>query len=121
MTSGDDRDDIPRLPADTIALLGDFYSEREQNEKRFEDLKAQTEDDRLQTPLSMTTFTEDWNASQFWYSDATAILLAEQLLRGSANHTRIAIVSAPSVFIQLKNLLVRASRKLYPVLKRSHK
>ncbi|CAL8577703.1 Protein-lysine N-methyltransferase efm5 [Xanthoria parietina] len=54
------------LPADTLALLGDFYSERAQKEKHLEDLKAQTDDDRLQTPLSMTMFTEDWNSSQFW-------------------------------------------------------
>ncbi|KAL8854046.1 MAG: hypothetical protein Q9221_001169 [Calogaya cf. arnoldii] len=66
MSIGDDGEDIPKLSADTLALLGDFYAEREQNEKRFEDLKSQTEDDRLATPLSMTMFTEDWNASQFW-------------------------------------------------------
>ncbi|KAI4278987.1 MAG: hypothetical protein LQ337_000594 [Flavoplaca oasis] len=109
MSSADDEDDIPKLSAATLALLGDFYSEQEQNKQQFEDLKAQTEDDRLQTPLSMTLFTEDWNASQFWYSDETAVLLAEQLLRDSTKETRIAVVSAPSVFIQLKNILVRGN------------
>ncbi|KAL8862556.1 MAG: hypothetical protein Q9178_001054 [Gyalolechia marmorata] len=112
MSTGDDGDDIPKLPADTLALLEDFYSERDQNEKRFEHLKAQTEDDRLETPLSMTMFTEDWNASQFWYSDETAILLAEQLLKGATKDTRIALVSAPSVFIQVKNLLVRGDHDI---------
>ena len=85
MSSGDDEDDIPyhlaiddlqdglsaelarrKLSAATMALLGDFYSEREQNEQRFENLKAHTEDNQLRTPLSMSMFTEDWNASQFW-------------------------------------------------------
>ncbi|KAL8893063.1 MAG: hypothetical protein Q9215_000068 [Flavoplaca cf. flavocitrina] len=98
-----------KLSAATLALLGDFYSEREENKQQFEDLKAQNEDERLQTPLSMTLFTEDWNASQFWYSDETAVLLAEQLLRDSTKETRIAVVSAPSVFIQLKNILVRGN------------
>ena len=55
----------------------------------------------------MDAFTEDWNASQFWYSDETAMVLARQLLDGATDETRIAVVSAPSAFIQLKNLLVR--------------
>jgi hypothetical protein len=54
----------------------------------------------------MDAFTEDWNASQFWYSDETAMVLARQLLDGATDETRIAVVSAPSAFIQLKNLLV---------------
>ena len=54
----------------------------------------------------MEAFTEDWNASQFWYSDETASLLASQLLDGATDETRIAVVSAPSVFIQLKNMVV---------------
>lgn len=54
----------------------------------------------------MEAFTEDWNASQFWYSDETATVLAKQLLDGATDETRIAVVSAPSAFIQLKNLIV---------------
>jgi len=48
---------------------------------------------------------EDWNASQFWYSDETATTLAQQLLDGASAGTHIAVVSAPSVYVQLKNLL----------------
>ena len=40
------------------------------------------------------------------YSDETATLLAEELLRGADAETSIAVVSAPSVFVQLKNLVV---------------
>ena len=58
----------------------------------------------------MDAFTEDWNVSQFWYSDETATVLARQLLDGATDETKIAVVSAPSAFIQLKNLLV--SREL---------
>ena len=42
------------------------------------------------------------------YSDETATLLARQLLDGATDETRIVVVSAPSAFIQLKNLLVCA-------------
>jgi hypothetical protein len=73
----------------------------------------------------MEAFAEDWNESQFWvrnglflitrlhtdgnaqYSDETATVLAEELLRGADAENSIAVVSAPSVFVQLKNLLVR--------------
>lgn len=54
----------------------------------------------------MDAFTEDWNVSQFWYSDETATVLARQLLDGATDETKIAVVSAPSAFVQLKNLLV---------------
>lgn len=40
------------------------------------------------------------------YSDETATLLARELLKGANGESRIAIVSAPSVFVQVKNLLV---------------
>ena len=33
-------------------------------------------------------------------------MLAKQLLDGTTSESRIAVVSAPSVFVQLKNLLV---------------
>ena len=51
------------------------------------------------------------------YSDDTATLLAKQLLEGATSETCIAVVSAPSVFIQLKNLLVSfLSLQQYPSL-----
>jgi len=45
------------------------------------------------------------------YSDKTAKTLAEELLRGADGKKAIAVVSAPSVFVQLKNLLVCYSRR----------
>jgi hypothetical protein len=75
----------------------------------------------------MDAFAEDWNESQFWvsdvlqlretsqlltrrgqYSQETATILAKQLLADSNSETTIAVISAPSVFVQLKNLLVSA-------------
>ncbi len=89
-----------------MGALKEFYGEQDARQKQFEDLRDQAEDE-FAGKLSMNAFTEDWNASQFWYSDETATLLARQLLDGATDQTRIAVVSAPSVFVQLKNLLVR--------------
>jgi len=48
--------------------LQDFYTERDQKEKNFEDLKFKLDESQQcqQAPLSMNMFSEDWNASQFW-------------------------------------------------------
>ena len=43
----------------------------------------------------------------FKYSEETANLLARELLDGATEETTIAVVSAPSVFVALKNILVR--------------
>lgn len=40
------------------------------------------------------------------YSDETANHLAKQLLDGATAETNIAVVSAPSAFVALKNILV---------------
>lgn len=42
----------------------------------------------------------------FQYSDETATILARQLLDGADASSLIAVVSAPSVFIMLKNIAV---------------
>ncbi|KAF2737955.1 hypothetical protein EJ04DRAFT_487148 [Polyplosphaeria fusca] len=111
-------DDLPQLPADTLAALKEFYGAQTQRQKQFEDLKAQAENDfEGKQKFSMEAFTEDWNASQFWYDDITATALARQLLDGATNETRIAVVSAPSVFIQLKNLLASEEYQFQPQLK----
>lgn len=51
--------------------------------------------------LSMKLFQEDWQLSQFWYDDATAEALANELLK-QANGGMIVCVSAPTVFMFLK-------------------
>jgi hypothetical protein len=88
-----------------LDALKEFYGERDARQKQFEELKGQAEDD-FEGKLSMDAFTEDWNVSQFWYDDETATTLARQLLDGATDDTKIAVVSAPSAFIQLKNLMV---------------
>lgn len=57
---------VRELHADTITALQEFYSERDAQEKRFQDLKSHIEQKSSQAQLSMELFSEDWNASQFW-------------------------------------------------------
>lgn len=108
--------------------LKSFYAERDAHAQQFEKLQAAAEEQHAsssQQPLSMSLFTEDWNESQFWacflpldltltqtcltrsqYSDETATHLAKQLLDGATPDMTVVVVSAPSVFVQLKNLVV---------------
>ena len=101
-----------KLSASTLSALQEFYSERDERAKQFEDLKVVSEqkhDEKHRStkqPLSMSAFAEDWNESQFWYSDETATLLARKLLDGATGIDVIAVVCAPSVFVQVVNLLV---------------
>ena len=74
-------------------------------ETKFEDLKTSVELQALKGELNMKSFSEDWNSSQFWYDDDTAKLLAKQLLEGTTPEMQIAVVCAPSVFVQLKNMI----------------
>ncbi|KAI9710531.1 MAG: hypothetical protein M1820_002667 [Bogoriella megaspora] len=112
----DDDDDMPQLSASALAALQEFSAERDDREKQFTDLQNQAKNDFQAQPLSMDAFSEDWNSSQFWirdgankhkYSNETATILARQLLNGASKDTTIAVVSAPSAFVQLKNILVR--------------
>ncbi|KAK5129758.1 hypothetical protein LTR08_002824 [Meristemomyces frigidus] len=115
----DDDDDMPSLPADTLSLLDDFAAEKNARAKRFEELKLQAESNFDATnggTLSMDLFGEDWNASQFWYTDETARTLAKQLLQDVTASSCIAVVSAPSVYIALRNILSEDDSILKPRL-----
>ncbi|TKA82104.1 hypothetical protein B0A55_01807 [Friedmanniomyces simplex] len=96
----DDGEDVPQLPADTLKLLDEFATEKNAAANKFKDLKLQSEGDYAGR-LSMEAF----RASQFWYTDKTARTLAEQLLHGASTETSIAVVSAPSVYLALRNIL----------------
>jgi EEF1A lysine methyltransferase 1 len=114
----------------TLDALKEFYADRDAHEKLFEDLKSASQEDAVQQSLTMDAFAEDWNESQFWvswvlyqtsrlltewgqYSQETATVLAKQLLANSNGESTIAVISAPSVFVQLKNLLVCTARKFW--------
>ncbi|OTA21040.1 hypothetical protein BTJ68_14955 [Hortaea werneckii EXF-2000] len=94
----DTYDDLS-LPADTLQLLADFAAEQDANVKAFEDLKLETAEDS-DKPAADGKLTMD-----FWYTDATARIYAEQLLDGATSDSSIAIESTPSVYVALRNVL----------------
>ncbi|PQE31728.1 hypothetical protein CJF32_00001057 [Rutstroemia sp. NJR-2017a WRK4] len=90
-------DDMPVLSGSALDALKEFYADRDAQLQKFEELKQKAEE-QADAPLTMEAFAED-------YSNETATLLAQELLRDADAETVIAVVSAPSVFIQVKNLL----------------
>ncbi|KAK6837887.1 hypothetical protein PG987_006168 [Apiospora arundinis] len=106
-----DFDDEPiTLSAGALDALKEFYHERDVHVEKFEKLKTQA--DAVEILSMRDMFKEDWQESQFWYSDDCATLLAEQLLDGATKETTIAIVSTPSVFVAIKNILNAADYTL---------
>ncbi|SMQ55288.1 unnamed protein product [Zymoseptoria tritici ST99CH_1A5] len=110
-----DDDEVLQLPADTLRLLQEFNTEKDARAKQFEELKSKAESD-FEGKLSMDFFGEDWNASQFWYTDETARTLARQLLKDATKDSAIAVVSAPSVYVALRNILAEESELPRPKL-----
>ncbi|XP_078078246.1 EEF1A lysine methyltransferase 1 isoform X3 [Mustelus asterias] len=47
---------------------------------------------------------EDWQLSQFWYSDETALRLAQEAIEAAGSDGRIACISTPSIYQKLKQL-----------------
>ncbi|CCC67078.1 hypothetical protein NCAS_0A05200 [Naumovozyma castellii] len=91
------------LSADTLAALQEFRQEEEEHQKKFAQLYSQADEDmKMKKEQGMNLFKEDWQLSQFWYSDKTADLLADALLEGADENTVIAVVSAPSVYAAIQ-------------------
>lgn len=101
----DEDDDMPMLSLDTLQILNAFYAENE--EIKFLDMTrlSGTSSD----PWFVDNFCEDWQLSQFWYSNQTADTIAREVyaLVSAASpqrQLRIACVSTPSVFRALRRL-----------------
>lgn len=87
-------DDDFSLHPDTLAALHEFLAERKKAEER-----AEREAQELDTAVLATP--EDWQLSQFWYDEDTAIFLAKELIAAAAEFgpgARVACISCPSVY-----------------------
>ncbi|KAK6893764.1 Protein-lysine N-methyltransferase EFM5 [Candida tropicalis] len=103
-----DSDDEPiTLSAHALAALQEFKNEEQERLEKFESLYQQSEDKfdeqkKQQANITIDDFKEDWQLSQFWYSDETARILGKALLEGSDDETVVVIASAPSVYAAIK-------------------
>ncbi|XP_075149997.1 protein-lysine N-methyltransferase CG9154 [Haematobia irritans] len=92
-------DDVTTLPADTMAILQQFLAEKAQREQQeLEKIEKKAGKD--------AEFEEDWQLSQFWYSQSTKEIIggvASQLL-GNSKDYRMALLSCPSLYGTIKEI-----------------
>ncbi|XP_070394786.1 EEF1A lysine methyltransferase 1 [Dermacentor albipictus] len=95
MRSSESADDEgpPELSDYAKAALEEFLREREEQEKG-------------------TAPQEDWQLSQFWYSDETAAALANEALRAAGPEGAIACISCPTLYAKLRELGCKNTLKL---------
>lgn len=105
------------MSAESIAALQEFRDEQKSRLAKFAEMYEGAENEfssrngeklddtksgKKDPKLTIDDFQEDWQLSQFWYSDETANILADALLEGADKSTVICIVSAPSVYAMIK-------------------
>ncbi|KAL3882132.1 hypothetical protein ACJMK2_028503 [Sinanodonta woodiana] len=96
----DSDDDSPQLSAHTLAALREFYQDQEQRTRHEESVtNALGSEDVFKTDLQ-----ENWQLSQFWYDDDSAVRLAEAALDAAGRNGRIVCISAPTTYKKIKQL-----------------
>ncbi|XP_067889758.1 EEF1A lysine methyltransferase 1 [Heterodontus francisci] len=88
----DSDDDDTQLSAHTLAALQEFHLD--QQKKQYAAFNNSV----------VGSIEEDWQLSQFWYSDETALRLAQEAIEAAGSDGRIACISTPSVYQKLKQL-----------------
>ncbi|XP_062910248.1 EEF1A lysine methyltransferase 1 [Mobula hypostoma] len=91
MKESDDDDEV-QLSAHTLAALQEFYLDQQKRQC--------TEGNNYH----VGSVEENWQLSQFWYSDETADRLAQEAIEAVGGGGRIACISVPSVYQKLKQL-----------------
>ena len=95
LTVLEDGEEEPQLSAATFSALAEFYSEQEAREEQQEAAR------QLAESGADIDWKEDWQLSQFWYSEETALSLARAVLdsvKEMDGGARVACVSAPTLY-----------------------
>jgi len=97
-TDEEEEEEELELNPETFSALAEFYKEQEERERR--------QAEALTGAGADVDLPEDWQLSQFWYTDATADALASAVAAAVADvdKPRIACVSAPTLYRALKRL-----------------
>jgi len=97
-TTTEEEEEELELNPETFSALAEFYKEQEERERR--------QAEALTGAGVDVDLPEDWQLSQFWYTDATADALASAVAAAVANvdQPRIACISAPTLYRALKRL-----------------
>ncbi|EGV62710.1 Protein-lysine N-methyltransferase efm5 [Yamadazyma tenuis] len=107
-----DNDEPITLSAHALAALQEFKDEEKKRLEVFEQLYKKSEEDfdaknesqpTNNQPVSIDSFSEDWQLSQFWYTDETSKILGKALLEGADEDTVVVIASAPAVYAAMMN------------------
>ncbi|GAA6043101.1 hypothetical protein JCM8097_008423 [Rhodosporidiobolus ruineniae] len=106
-----DREDSPPLQLDprTLAALMEFRQEQEEVQDRLRAMeeKQNGDDGEEKKMISLqeykATFTEDFQVSQFWYSDAFANHFSRFVYSFCTPTTRIAFLSCPTSFVAFQH------------------
>ncbi|CAA7267726.1 unnamed protein product [Cyclocybe aegerita] len=111
----------PKLDPSTLALLDSFFNEKAEEERRFNEIAAEQaaakiaglaleigEEKAGEKPMVSVAdfrfaFSEDWQLSQFWYSEAFANRLADCLHSLCTPTTKIAFVCCPTGFVAFQH------------------
>lgn len=89
-----DDDDSPELSDFARNALEEFLRDRSQQEKNTFDIE------------------ENWQLSQFWYTDETALSLAKEALRLAGEDGKIVCISCPTLYRKLKDMSCPNGTKL---------
>uniref|UniRef100_A0A023F731 Protein-lysine N-methyltransferase n=1 Tax=Triatoma infestans TaxID=30076 RepID=A0A023F731_TRIIF len=87
-------EDVPTLSMETFTALQEFYLEQEKKELELQEI--------LQTGKDSVKFEEHWQLSQFWYDDATVSLLSEEIFNIVGENSKIALISCPTLYKEVK-------------------
>ena len=97
---GTNNEDL-ELSTNSLKALQEFMQDREKLELQFKKLEEQKEFD-------FNVFKEDWQLSQFWYSEDFASKLGQLIINNSSPKSKVAMISCPTGYFHMKSSKFKA-------------